>query len=446
MNLFGVTSYIALIIVAVALFLPIRKSYAVLILTAPLTTIAVIGIGNNNILIFQLVWLVFTIKFLILVIKNRYKLNLTLVPFLVVTALTIPLSLLNSDVMVVNVNSQLAYIDFSFQQLTQWMYLFIAIATAIESELLLRESYIDKDYILKFLDIGMCIVLILALLQLFIPADIFTTYFRNSVHAGYTNIGGRISSTFQEPSMLSLYLLPLLAMHLKRIIDKPNIRSAVLIGVSLYVCMLNNSSAAFLALLVAIIFVVIVEFKAMFTSTFSLTKVLCLLSFVLVVIAILNSGVFDANIEHMIEKTNGGGISGAERLLWVEHTWNVFLEHPFIGVGWGTSRCAVVICWLSELGIIGCSFVLVPLVFLLVKLWKGKDLSHELMAYLVTILVLYIFVSSEIYYLTLWIIVGLSMYITSSKIEKINNTENDYLGNEEGKLALDRTSNNGIGK
>lgn len=414
MTLFGITSYIALLLVVVTAFLPIRKAYAVLILCAPLTTIAIIGIENNNILIYHLIWLVFTIKFLVVVIQNGHKLNLALVPFLLVTALSIPLAVINGDTMVVNVNSQFAYVKLSFQQITQWLYLLIAISTAIESELLLREGYIDKEYVLKFLDIGMFVVLGLALLQLVVPADVFTTYFRNSVHAGYTHVGGRISSTFQEPSMLSLYLLPLVAMHLKRLISSPNVKSVILIALSLYVCVLNNSSAAFLGLIVAVTFVIFVEVKAMFTERFSGVKVLCLLFFVLMVLAMLNSGLFSENIDHMIEKVNGGGVSGAERLLWIEHTWNVFLTHPFIGIGWGTTRCAVIVCWLSELGIVGCLFIFVPLLVLAARLWKGKGLSHELLAYIVTVLALYVFVSSEIYYLTLWIVIGLAMYETSS--------------------------------
>jgi hypothetical protein len=88
----------------------------------------------------------------------------------------------------------------------------------------------------------------------------------------------------------------------------------------------------------------------------------------------------------------------------------VFLSSPLIGVGWGTTRCAVFVCWLSELGIIGCSFIFIPLVILIERLWNGNPATHELLVYIITACTLYIFVSSEIYYLTFWIIIGISMY------------------------------------
>ena len=425
MNLLGTTSFVALAFVLVTAFLPLRKAYLSLMIAAPLTTVAVIGLGPNNILLYQLIWLVFTIKFLIEMVKTKTKVNLVLFPFLIITALTIPLSLFNGDTLVVNVNSQIDYVRFSDQQITQWMYLFIAITTAIETEAMLRGSFITLDEVLAFLDIGMSMVLAFALLQLVIPADIFTELLRNSVHSGYRGEGGRISSTFQEPSMLSLYLLPLVAMHMKRTISRPNLKSAILIIVSLVVCVLNNSSAAFLALLVAVLAVATTEFRGMSQKKTVQKRALekkafFLLSFLLIILVVALSGVFGDNIMHMFEKMNGEGVSGSERMEWITHTWEVFLSSPLIGVGWGTTRCAVFVCWLSELGIIGCSFIFIPLLILIERLWNGDSTSHELLVYIITACTLYIFVSSEIYYLTFWIIIGTAMYV-SRKADLIDN-------------------------
>lgn len=412
MGFLGIPSYISLIAAVLALFLSVDKAFLVLVVCAPLTTMAVFNLSGTSVLIYHLVWLVVAVKFLLKLRGESERLNKLFVPFLVFALCSISFSLFSSGTLVVNVDSVYSTVKPSFQQFTQWVYLFMAVATAMMAEYLLRTGSLDSRRLYRALDVGLVIVLVVALLQLVLPADVITSLFRNSVHATYLRSGARISSTFQEPSMLSLYLIPMTCIHLVRILRKPNVFSVVVVIFSLIVCVLNNSSAAFLSLIGSVVFILIGQCRLFGSGKVSHVQILSVLGFLSVLGAVGLSGVFGDSIAHMADKMMGEGISGVERGDSIRLMWDVFLAHPFIGIGWGTARCATFFCWLAELGIIGASLAYVPVLVILKRLWANLHDGFAIMAYLVSAFLILIAVSSEVYYLSFWIVLGLAMHET----------------------------------
>ncbi len=412
MGLLGIPSYISLFAAGLALFLSVDKAFLVLVVCSPLTTIAVFNLSGTSVLIYHLVWLVVAVKFLLKLRGESERLNKLFVPFLAFTLCSISFSLFSAGTVVVNVDNVYSTVKPSFQQFTQWIYLFVAVSTTIMAEYLLRTGSLDAQRLYRALDVGLVIVLAAAFLQLILPADVVTSLFRNSVHATYLGSGARISSTFQEPSMLSLYLIPMTCIHLVRILRKPNVFSIVVVVLSLVVCVLNNSSAAFLSLIGSVLFILVAQCRLFGGGKISHVQILSVLGFLAVLGAVGLTGVFGDSIAHMADKMMGEGVSGVERGDSIELMWSVFLAHPFVGIGWGTARCATFFCWLAELGIIGASFAYVPVLIILKRLWANLHGGFAIMAYLVSAFLILIAVSSEVYYLSLWIVLGLAMYET----------------------------------
>lgn len=412
MILYGATTFICIGLAILAAALSVDKAMLLLVFFAPFTTTAVASIGGNSVIFYQLLWLVVAVKVFFHRRKSGQHLNKTWFPFLLFSFLTIPVALFKGDVLVVNVESQISHARFSFQQFTQWGYLCIALSTATFVEYLLRVGSLRLSSLIRCIDFAAVAVLLVAFLQTILPADFLTATIRNSVHSAYAWDGARISSTFQEPSMLSLYLMPLFAAHLIRFVMKPSFLSFGLMASIIAVSLSNGSSSAFLALGISVFTVFMIQGKKLFVEKISHGVVLMLLFLVATVAIALLSGVFEDEITHMLNKMFGEGVSGVERMAEVKHTWGVFLDNPIFGVGWGTSRCAVFFDWLSEIGIIGFTLtVILPILRILVLLWRGQGFAHEVFCYLVTALALLFFVSSEGYYLSLWIFMGIAKYL-----------------------------------
>lgn len=412
MGLLGIPSYLSIVVAVLAAVLPIRKAFFLLVVCAPLTTVAVLNISGTSLLIYHLVWLVVFVRFLFVLHRSEEKLNKLWVPFLLYALCSISFSLFSEGTVVVNVDNVYSTVKPSFQQFTQWIYLFVAVATATMMEFALRTGIMKQARLYKALDFGLVLVLAFAFLQLVLPADVSTALFRNSVHSTYVREGARISSTFQEPSMLSLYLIPMTCIHLVRILKKPNPFSIAVVILSLIVCVLNNSSAAFLSLIGSVLFILIAQCRLFCVDKISHVQVLSLLCFLSVLGAVGLSGVFGDSIAHMADKMMGEGVSGVERGDSIRLMLDVFLSYPFTGIGWGTARCATFFCWLAELGIIGASLAYVPTLAILKRLWSRLGEGFDIMAYLIAAFLILTAVSSEVYYLSLWVVLGLAMYRT----------------------------------
>lgn len=374
MTFLGITSIVCFLLVVAALWLPVGKAFLLLVLCAPLTTVAVFNLGENSVLVYHLIWAIVAIKVVVLRIKSGKRMKTPWLPFLVFCLASTLLALFNGDVLVVNIDARLANVAFSFQQYTQWAYLAMAISTAWFTTYLLDTGKIGTSDLLNWLDAGLVVVIVVAFLQLVVPAEILNEFIRNSVHTGYKSVGARLSSTFQEPSMLSLYLVPMMGMHVIRFAYQPNAKSAVLVLLSLVVCLMNNSSSAALGLIVLPVFVSVWLFVHANSARVSaiVFVAVCIVMVVLTVSASL--GAFDNFVSTLLSKLGGEGVSGSIRSYNAALAADVFLGHPIIGVGWGTVRSeALLTTWLAELGLVGAVLFAKSLINLLRSLLSGSS-------------------------------------------------------------------------
>ena len=421
MELLGTTSYICLAAAILSIVLPIKRSLLLLILSAPMTTVAVCNVGENCILIYQLLWFVLACKTSCLAFVSKRNLSFPLLAFLVYSLCTIPVVLLCGNELIINVDAELANPVLSFQQITQLAYLFIAISTAWMVFFCLRQGVVEKEDILRWNDYACCFVIVVAFLQLIMPAQVITEYLRNSIHSGYIWEGSRVSSTFQEPSMTSLYLAPIIAMKCLQLVERPRLFDFILLVGSLIVCIMNSSSSALLGFAaMALSFVYLFGRSKCKFSIPRAAIVLCSCAFVFMLFVIAVGGL-NETVSALMKKLAGQNVSGQTRSFNQELMMGVFYRHPIFGIGWGTARAeGLGPTWLSELGLIGILLFAIPVIKTLHKLTFRGFYGAQLFSYLVTALAILMISAGEPYYLPFWIMFGLATNETGEVNPAIN--------------------------
>lgn len=426
MEFLGISSVAGVLVAIAACFLSVEKCFLLLVVTAPLTTVAVLNISDSSICIYHLVWLVLSVRMILLYAKKQVPITMIFGPFLLFCLASTFLAFFNGDVVVKGVDGGFASVQPSFQQYTQWGYLFIAVSTAWYAMYMTRLGLVSVKSFVIALNAGLVLVLLGALFQLLLPVDMVSELYRNHVHTMYTFNKSRISSTFLEPSMLSLYLVPMMGIHLFKLLSRPNWRSGILLLASLAVCLQNNSSSAFLGLgVLAAFFVSLCLFSPRSVKIPHMGLVVSTVVFVLLLVVGV-SGMFDSSIATLLTKLNIGSsassvsVSGMERSESMSLMAQVFAEHPLVGVGWGTARgYDLLTTWAAEIGLVGLLLFFVPLIGSIVGLLRsarkddggffgGGSCDVAFVAYLICATAILLVSVPEPYYLSFWLVVGVS--------------------------------------
>lgn len=415
------TGYLLLAVLLALFFVKASTVFYVLVLSAPLTTVAVFEIGQDSIIFYQLVFVVLALKLLFSHIGNFSDERIvpsTIAPafwaFWIICGCSIPLALLYGDVIVVNPDAAFANVKFSFQQFSQYGYLTIAFLSCYICNRMLRSGMVSSKTIFSLLTASYVLVCALALLQLVLPAELVTELYRNANHVMYAHEGARVSSTFNEPSMLSLFIAPLFCIYLYRLVTGLSFGAFFLVVLGITVIVLNNSSSFVVGVLFALLSYILLLVK--FTKRETRFSHKAILGFVLAFIAVLfvvGSDEFERIFSTFIGKIGGEGVSGTDRWFSFSHHLQVFLEHPLFGVGFGTVRSAdLLTTWLSEIGMVGFACYVVPLALLVSRLVaRGEAPAHEIAIYVVVYVGILLVSVPEPYYVFGWIVIGLGFYV-----------------------------------
>ena len=394
--------------IGIVSLLPTRFTLLGLVASAPVTTMSALSLSHSDLVPSQILLWVCAAKMLYFLCRNKERPEKHFLLFALYALLSIPVSLFVHD-WIVNLDGQLALSGFSKTQLTQWEHLLSAIICCCLVSGAIKRKMVTRKEVLNAVNAGLVFVLGVALLQFLFTPDMVTPLFRNVSLASFKNGKDRLSSTFYEPSFLAAYLMPLTALNAVLLVRRPSFTRATLIAAVSAVTLQNYSSTGLLGLGVVVCFTLYELVLLMRQSEHKRFHLAVLvLAILLGIVVVLNSGVLDEALNKLIMTVGGKGESGETRLSNIVTMGAVFLRHPLFGVGFGTGRCeSLLFTWLPELGLIGISLFVVPLVDLFIKLARNRSTeSRAILGALVSYSLIYVVSVSEIYHLTFWIILG----------------------------------------
>lgn len=419
--------------------------------------------SKNSVLCFYIVGSFLILKVLYEVLIKRYtfkriRFSNGLLYFLIYATISLILPIVHSSgTLVFTPDSPYDYISFSFQNITQYLYLLFAFIIYLCSYMVIVNEV--KVNMKKVIDITTSIVLALGFLQFFISHEYFDFLFRtNYSHlVQYLETGlTRISSVTNEPSMLAMFLTPIFIYYFINIIDGIKMKRNILFDTIIFVLilitsLLNRSSSFYLAVLIVSLILIIDYFKKIFNNknksimkSFFKEKVyvfiknnkikstiIALLVLILFAVAFRVVG-FRLLILGL--KLLGLDDSGSTRIELFSYHMGIFLKNLFTGVGFGTLRSNDLLSmWAAQVGLIG----MVPLIYYFVSrimyIFKNRDSGENRYVFYLIITTLIILSTSvpEPYYIYTWIYLamGEAIYrrneLSSRSIDKL--TQRDYV-------------------
>lgn len=400
-----------------------RKSFYWFVFFSVCETVSLFNIGDNSILIVHIGFVISALKvFLPLLVRKKISssVSVLLTIFILWCLITIPFSLCHNNTIVLNIEDAMEPVNFDYHQFSQFGYLLIGFISCLMCNHLLIQNVISIEDVFKAFELAYIFTLLVALLQHILPVEIINNFFRNAANTGYTYEGARISGTFSEPSMLSLYCAPLFAGYVYRLFADNKLKFFSLSALFLIVLLDNQSSSGIIAILLTAILIFVIQLVS--AKKVKLKSVLLILATLLftTVVAIIEIEPLTESFELLIEKLSGEGVSGSERMYLFLYHLNLGLTH-LLPTGYGTVRSYdLFTTWLCSIGIVGLVLYGAIVLQLCVGLSKKNDVvSWQLFLCIVIHNVIMLISVPEISYLSLWIYYGLGYYLISKKEEKV---------------------------
>ncbi len=461
-------TFIGIVVLIVTLYLVFftrtRTLFYFMFITSAFTSTSIINFpkSKNSVLCFYIVGSFLILKVLYEVIIKRYtfkriKVSNGILYFLIYAtiSLILPFSY-SSGTLVFTPDSPYDYISFSFQNVTQYLYLVFAFIIYLCSYMVIvNEIKVDMK---KIIDITTSVVLVLGFVQFFISHEYFDFLFRtNYSHlVQYLETGlTRISSVTNEPSMLSMFLTPIFIYYLINIINGFKVKKVILFDMAMIILilitfLLNRSSSFYLAIVIVSVILFIDYSRSIFNSkNINFVKYVfknkiivfvkkhkiksIIISIVTFVVLALIFRIVGFRFAILVLKLLGLDDSGSTRVELFSHHMGVFLKNILTGVGFGTLRSNDLLSmWSAQVGLIG----MVPLIYYFVSrvmyVFKNRDVGENRQVFylLVTTVIILLTSVPEPYYIYTWIYIAMceSIYrkneISNKTIDKL--TQRDY--------------------
>lgn len=425
------------------LFVDARYLFGLLIIVSPFTATAAINFPNQNlsILLYHVVGGFFIIKILVQSVINKHSQRIKCDKFLLLFMVVCGISLLypiafSSGVLVASPNSIVKYIGLNqvtvlypiaysnLQNFTQFLYLLFGFLIYLFVYVYMMNSQTPVNWVLKQFKVALFIVLLLGVLQLFVPVNLYNSIFRTDLHINnqFINSKVRISSVTVEASMLSVFILPMFLVCLYDLFNnkKGKVANLVLLILSSAVILENNSSTFWVGLLACFVMGCIAFIRNIANARITATKLAIAIFALLFVgfVVMLNLDFILSHISMVVLKISGNDASGGLRVAALQWQMNVFRHFPVLGVGFGTVRSYDLFStWLSEVGLVGFSMYLLFIANITVNLLKINDKKIIVLPYIIVSIVVMLLVSvPEPYYAFIWIFYSLASY----EIQRIN--------------------------
>jgi len=423
--------YVIIFLIILSLFKNVSYIFYMYILFSAFTTFGLFIIGNNSIIAYHLIFVFLFMRVFSKLQYDSYYIK-QIIYFTIYCGIAILFSLFNHDVVVLNIQDNWDYIEFSLTQVTQYFYLIIAVCSMIITYTLLKEKKVSLNHMEDFIKITAIIVIFIGIFQLFIPIDIFNFLFRNTVNAGNQTMQGvvRITSTFNEASFLAFFLCPVFCVSIYNLSNNFNFLDAVIVAGGFYITIMNNSSSFYLGLSIGILCLFFSKLYVYFLGKRKKVNKNRLIAGSIFLLLIIGATIFYSDIlsEALLivtRKISGEGVSGNTRSYALAYHLNIFKEHFFIGVGYGTIRSYDLFStWLAELGIIGTLLYFIPIIRIIYKLIKINTYqSNRIFLLLIVSNIILLSSVPEPYFVFYWIYYGMAAYyVKCSEVKKDENT------------------------
>ena len=365
----------------------------------------------------------------------------------------------SSNTLVFTPDSPYEYVSFSFQNITQYLYLLFSFIIYFCSYMVFTNEI--KVNMKGIINVTTVTVVSLGFVQFFLYHEYFDLIFRtNYSHmVQYLETGlTRISSVTNEPSMLSLFLTPIFVYYficvIKGFKSKKILKFDICMMVLIFLTgILNRASSFYLALIVVFLIMIVDFWKSIFNykNLEFLKKIFgkilnfiknnriksVIISLILILFLMIAFKIVGYRFLILFLKLLGLDDSGSTRVELFSHHMSVFLKNIFTGVGFGTLRSNDLLSmWSAQVGLIG----MIPLIYYFVSRFsyifknRGVGNNREVFYLIVTSLVILITSVPEPYYIYVWIYIAMGESIYPNR--KVSNKAIDKLAQREYEIEV----------
>ncbi|MCS6104934.1 hypothetical protein DWV12_13020 [Clostridium botulinum] len=407
------------------IFLCLKKSSYIfynLLFFSAFTSISIFNIGNGStsITLFQCISLILFTKVLILILLKKINFNIPinkwLLFFVIICGLSIMFISYKTKYIVLSPDNIYTNVKFSIQCITQYGYLLLGYIVYIISIILYDNKIINISKSIRVLEYAFISVLLLGIVQVFLPIELYNEYFRNTVYINNQTFLGmtRISSTNIEASMLALFITPIICMLLSKFGEINKLKYLFVAIFGIIIAVISNSSSFYFGIITYLIISIVAFFvrrKKILTPKHIIIYYISII--IIAILVILFKDYLLQGITNLVEKLNSQGVSGSERTLALKTHLDVFKSNIFFGIGFGTTRSYDLFSsWLVQIGVIGMSFYIIYIIkniFLLIKKSNVEKIGVVILIFITNIIMF----SSvpEFNYLYIWIYYAMADYL-----------------------------------
>lgn len=432
-----ITFYLGIILIFLLCKSRIEQNCYIVFVSFVFVGMAFINILGNSIGVYHVCSLILFLKFFLDRVKKKEsffrkkeKIN-SLYFFLVYCFFSIFVICFREEILVYGVDPGKQIAHFSFQQFTQYMYLFHAFVMMHVFYKLLLSKTISIDKLWECIDIMYLLAVCIGFIQLFIPVKLFNFLFKNdsigSVNQSISIMGNkivRIDSTFPEPSMLTLFLAPIMGVYIYEIIQKQEIKKIIFVVMGVGIELLNQASSFIIGMAAAVIGILGIQILkyVKYGAVIKISKKKLIINFAgLFFILFIFKNLLVKDITLFLNKLTIRHDSGIIRFRTMQLALQAFKNNPILGIGFGTMRSMDLFSsWLGQIGIMGLVLYFVPVGFLSIRLLRQYKVECNKLFLLIFAYNMIMFTTvPEFRFLFIWVYYAMAFY----EIEKNKKTD-----------------------
>lgn len=321
---------------------------------------------------------------------------------------------------IINQDSQLVKIGFSSSNITQLMYILFCFITYIVLKNFFSKNPKEINKSIKALIYSTIVITLLGIYQeiAYIFGLEFDKIFRSNAHGNIQPFGKfvRIYSVTNEPSMFAVYLVAILAFLVSYKSDFKYVK--IIISLVIFNAIFTTSTTFIVGFIVFILKTIYDHFfvknGTQKNAQNKIMKNIIVIVILAMIFIILLMNFIPEIIERFynttVDKFSGKGISASVRTSDFNRHLSVGLNHPILGVGFGTARSKDLFStWICNVGIIATAIFIIYVLSIINKLKKTGKQFNIAISNFIFVLVVCLFISvPEPYYLYMWYMFALA--------------------------------------